>query len=59
MIRHVLESINGIGIFPIISLIVFVLIFAGVTVWVVTMPKRKVRYMAKLPLKDDSVTKGE
>ncbi|HED09869.1 MAG TPA: cbb3-type cytochrome c oxidase subunit 3 [Caldithrix abyssi] len=59
MIRHVLESINGVGIFPMISLIVFFLIFTGVTVWVVTMPKRKVKHMAELPLEDDSVTKGE
>ena len=59
MIRHVLESINGVGIFPVISLIVFFTIFAGVTFWVVTMPRKKIRHLEELPLEDGSVTKGE
>ena len=47
-----METIGGIEIFPIISLVIFFLFFIGLLVWVITTKKQYVDYMEKLPLED-------
>ena len=52
MIRNVLSSIGGIETFPIISLLIFVLVFAGAIIWALTMRKSDVDHASRLPLED-------
>jgi amino acid permease len=52
MIRNVLESIDGVSIYPIISLSIFFTLFSLMLVYVVTRKKRKMDQMAELPLHD-------
>ncbi len=52
-----LVEIGGVSIYPIISLLLFVVFFVGVLAWVFFMDRNKVNYLANLPLgtneKDD------
>jgi cbb3-type cytochrome oxidase subunit 3 len=54
MIRNVLESIEGIGIFPTISLIIFMLAFVVMIVWVLRMDRDEVDKISRIPLDDDN-----
>ncbi len=51
-ITHNLTSINGIEIFPILSLMIFVLFFALVLTRVIRMSKAEVAELSDLPLND-------
>ena len=50
MIRNYLQSIEGIEIYPLISLAVFILFFAAVIVWIVRVDKNYIKEMEELPL---------
>jgi cbb3-type cytochrome oxidase subunit 3 len=45
-----LESIDGVEIYPIISLLIFFIFFVGLTYWVVTMKKTDIKEISNLPL---------
>lgn len=45
-----LESITGVGIYPLISLIIFVVFFALVTLYVFTADKKTMERDSQLPL---------
>ena len=53
MYKEVLQSIEGIGIFPIISMIVFVIFFAAVIIWYFKADKKYLNKMKNLPLDND------
>ena len=57
MYQDVLRSVEGIGIFPAISLVVFVVVFALVVVHAMRMDGAGVRHMAGLPLEDQEETR--
>jgi amino acid permease len=52
MIRNVLESIQGVNIYPIISLSIFFTLFSVMLYYVVTRKKQQMDEMAQLPLQD-------
>ncbi len=54
MFRNYLESIAGIGIYPLISLAIFFLFFLGVSWYVVTAKKEFIDEMKNYPLKNDN-----
>ena len=45
-----LENIDGVEIYPIISLLIFFIFFVGLTYWVVTMKKSDIKEISNLPL---------
>jgi CBS domain containing-hemolysin-like protein len=51
-IKHNLETISGIEIFPIISLVIFFSFFVGLFFWVFTYNKEKIKELSELPIKD-------
>lgn len=59
MIRNVLTSISGIGIFPTIALLIFITLFVGAIIYVFRMDKPYEKHMSELPLEDNSLDKGE
>ncbi len=62
MIRYILESIPGISAFPIIGLVIFMAVFAGIAVWVFFFTdKRYLEHMKELPLESSrsSSTNGD
>ena len=52
-IKHNMETIVGIEVFPIISFIIFFVFFIGLFVWVAKMQKSEVNFMAAMPLDED------
>lgn len=55
--KFYLESIAGIDILPMISLLFFFAFFIAMTVYVVTMKKELVDEISNLPLNDNDVNK--
>ncbi len=47
-----LEQIMGVSIFPLISLVLFVVFFAGVMIWINSIPKREIEHLENLPFND-------
>ncbi len=50
MYKELLQSIEGIEIYPIISLFIFLALFAGIIWWILKLDKSYVKEMEKLPL---------
>lgn len=53
MYKELLQSIEGIEVYPIISLIVFVLFFAIILLWMFKVDKNYIKKMENLPLDND------
>jgi cytochrome c oxidase cbb3-type subunit IV len=53
MFKHYFERIQDIEVYPIISLLIFVLFFVSLLVWVLRVDKKYVRTMENLPLAED------
>ena len=58
MYRQVLESIEGIGIYPVISLVIFLAFFIGLVVWLIRVDKGYLERMGKLPLDHAEINKN-
>jgi hypothetical protein len=54
MYQDILQRIEGIGIFPVISLVLFVSLFSVVLVVVVRMDRSRAERLASLPMDDDA-----
>ncbi len=52
MISKYLSSIDGISVYPIFSLFIFVPYFILVTIWVFKLDKKFLNYMGEMPLND-------
>ncbi|CAM3622670.1 cytochrome C oxidase subunit IV [Flavobacterium gelidilacus] len=52
-IKHNLETINGVDIYPIISLVIFFIVFVSFFVWAMTYSKDKIKELSELPFKDE------
>jgi cytochrome c oxidase cbb3-type subunit 4 len=53
MYKNVLESIQGITVYPLISLAIFFTFFVLLIVWVVRIKKSDIEAYSKLPLEED------
>lgn len=53
MIQDHLQSIVGVSIYPIISLVVFVVFFAALIIWVFKVDKNYIKKMENLPLETE------
>jgi len=52
-IKHHLDTIEGVEIYPIISLVLFFLVFTTMLLIVLKMPKRNIDELSNLPLDND------
>ena len=50
MYKEILRSIAGIDVFPVVSLCLFVCVFAGVLVWAMRADRARLTHCANLPL---------
>jgi len=55
MYKEILQSITGIEVFPVISLVLFVIVFSAVLISVSRMDRARANDLAALPL-DDTAT---
>lgn len=51
-IKHNMENIAGIAIFPILSLLIFFCFFLGLGLWVFSYKKDKIEELSNMPLND-------
>ncbi len=58
MIKQTLQSLAGIEVFPIISLIIFFVIFTIVCIWAFSLDKEVITEMERIPL-DNDMTDGD
>lgn len=59
MYKEVLRSIENIEIFPIISLVIFVLFFVGITIWAIRVPKDVIDHMSALPMDGNDINEEQ
>jgi cytochrome c oxidase cbb3-type subunit 4 len=52
-IKHNMETIAGVSIYPILSLVIFFAFFVGLGIWVFSYNKEKINEMSHIPLDDD------
>ena len=53
MIKELLQSIDGVLVYPLISMIVFMLFFTVIIVWMFRVDKNYIKKMENLPLEKD------
>jgi len=51
-VQHHLETISGVAIYPVISLLIFFSFFVGLFFWVFTYKKDKIKELSELPIKE-------
>ena len=51
-IKHNLESIDGVDIYPIISLSIFFVVFVFFFIWAMTYSKDKIKELSELPFNE-------
>ena len=57
MIQNVLSSIGGVGMYGVISILIFVAVFVVVTIWMLCLKKPYLESMRTLPLDEDTRVK--
>lgn len=53
-IKHNMETIAGVEIYPILSLLIFFLFFVGLGFWVFSYKKERITELSNMPLEDDN-----
>jgi cbb3-type cytochrome oxidase subunit 3 len=53
-IKHHLDTISGIELYPMLSFVVFFLFFITMLLWLVKVSRRHIDHMSALPLGDDA-----
>ena len=54
-IKHNMENIAGVAIYPILSLLIFFLFFVGLSVWVFSYKKEKINELSNIPLGNENL----
>jgi cbb3-type cytochrome oxidase subunit 3 len=54
MFKEVLQSIEGVEFYTIISMIIFILFFIGMTIWLFKVDKKYIQSMSELPLIEEN-----
>ena len=53
MYKEVLANIDGVSLFPVIAIVLFMIIFSLITYYTIKMDKRKIGELSFIPLEDD------
>jgi Ca2+/Na+ antiporter len=53
LIKELLQSVEGVSVYPIISLLVFVLFFVIILVWMLKVDKNYIKKMENLPFEKE------
>ena len=52
-IKHNMETIAGVAIYPVVSLLIFFAFFVGLGIWVFSYKKEKIDELSQIPLNDN------
>lgn len=53
-IKGNLEQIDGVALYPMISLLIFFIFFVALFAWVITAKKEHIQQVSNIPLEDDN-----
>jgi cytochrome c oxidase cbb3-type subunit 3 len=53
-----LSSIDNVGIYPVITLVLFFAVFVGAVIWIVTRDKEYISELERIPLDNDTFNKN-
>ena len=53
MFKDVLESIEGIEFYTIVSMLILILFFIGMIIWLFKVDKKYIKHMSELPLNEE------
>lgn len=53
-IKGNLENIDGVEIYPMVSLLIFFIFFVALFAWVITAKKEHIKQVSNIPLEDDN-----
>jgi len=51
-VKYTLETIDGVAVYPVISLLICFTFFVGLFFWVFTYKKDKIKELSELPIKE-------
>ncbi|WP_394759664.1 CcoQ/FixQ family Cbb3-type cytochrome c oxidase assembly chaperone [Flavobacterium sp.] len=54
-IKHNMENIAGVAIYPILSLLIFFLFFVGLSLWVFSYKKEKINELSNIPFGNENL----
>lgn len=54
-----LENIDGVSIYPLVSLLIFFIFFVGLFLWVITAKKTHIDEVSNIPLEDDTINTNQ
>ena len=54
MFKEVLQSIQGIEFYTIVSMLILILFFIGIIIWLFKVDKKYIKTMSELPLKEEN-----
>jgi len=54
MFKEVLQSIEGIEFYTIVSMLILILFFIGMIVWLFKVDKKYIKHMSELPLNENN-----
>jgi hypothetical protein len=54
-IKHNMETIAGVAIYPILSLLIFFFFFVGLGIWVAFYKKDKINELSQIPFNDNNI----
>jgi len=52
-IKHNMETIAGVAIYPVVSLLIFFFFFVGLGFWVFSYKKEKINELSQIPFQDN------
>lgn len=53
-VKHNLETIAGVEIYPLVSLLIFFIFFMALFIWVFTYKKDKINQLSNIPFEDNN-----
>jgi cbb3-type cytochrome oxidase subunit 3 len=54
MFKEVLQSIEGIEFYSIVSMLMLILFFIGIVIWLFKVDKKYIKHMSELPLNENN-----
>jgi len=54
MFKEVLQSIEGVEFYTIVSMLIFMLFFIGMIIWLFKVDKKYIKEMSELPLEEEN-----
>ena len=58
-VKQNLEQIDGVAVYPMISLLIFFIFFTALFAWVITAKKKHIAEVSNIPLEDGIVHKND